>query len=144
MANWPANGDTDWNTKMLAFVHAEHETDGTHGDITPTKLTLTGFFGFGTATELTISSGAVTATKSYHSIDTEDDDATDDLTSIAGGEQGDILILSPNSSSRTVVVKDGAGLRLADDFTMDGSTDVIMLIKAVGGVWTEVSRSNNA
>lgn len=28
---WPANGATNWNTDMAAFVHTEHETDGTHG-----------------------------------------------------------------------------------------------------------------
>ncbi len=30
MATWPANDDTDWNTKMLAYLAVEHETDGTH------------------------------------------------------------------------------------------------------------------
>lgn len=30
MATWPANNDTDWNTKMLAYLAVEHNTDGTH------------------------------------------------------------------------------------------------------------------
>jgi hypothetical protein len=30
MATWPANGDTDWNTKMLAYLAVEHNADGTH------------------------------------------------------------------------------------------------------------------
>ena len=30
MATWPASGDTDWNTKMLAYLAVEHNTDGTH------------------------------------------------------------------------------------------------------------------
>lgn len=30
MAEWPANAETDWNTKMLAYLAIEHETDGTH------------------------------------------------------------------------------------------------------------------
>lgn len=30
MATWPANGETDWNTKMLAYLAVEHNTDGTH------------------------------------------------------------------------------------------------------------------
>lgn len=30
MATWPATGDTDWNTKMLAYLAIEHDTDGTH------------------------------------------------------------------------------------------------------------------
>jgi len=32
MATWPANSDTDWNTKMLAYLAIEHNTDGTHKD----------------------------------------------------------------------------------------------------------------
>lgn len=31
MATWPASGETDWNTKMLAYLAIGHETDGTHG-----------------------------------------------------------------------------------------------------------------
>ena len=30
MATWPATGETDWNTKMLAYLAVEHATDGTH------------------------------------------------------------------------------------------------------------------
>lgn len=30
MATWPANGETAWNTKMLAYLAIEHNTDGTH------------------------------------------------------------------------------------------------------------------
>ncbi len=30
MAEWPANGATDWNTKMLAYLAVEHQTNGTH------------------------------------------------------------------------------------------------------------------
>lgn len=29
-AQWPANGVTDWNTKSLAYLAIEHNTDGTH------------------------------------------------------------------------------------------------------------------
>jgi hypothetical protein len=30
MADWPANGDTDWNTKMKANIDVGHDSDGTH------------------------------------------------------------------------------------------------------------------
>lgn len=30
---WPANGETDWNTKMLAYLAIGHNTDGTHRGI---------------------------------------------------------------------------------------------------------------
>ncbi len=29
MATWPANGNTDWNTKMLAYLAVSFNTDGT-------------------------------------------------------------------------------------------------------------------
>ncbi len=37
MADWPASGSMDWNTKMLANLAIGHETDGTHNqeDWTP-------------------------------------------------------------------------------------------------------------
>lgn len=37
MAEWPASGNTDWNTKMLAYLAVEHNTDGTH-DITGSSV----------------------------------------------------------------------------------------------------------
>lgn len=30
MATWPANGATDWNTTMLAWLAVEHNVNGTH------------------------------------------------------------------------------------------------------------------
>lgn len=30
MATWPANGDTDWNTKSLAYLAVSHTTTGYH------------------------------------------------------------------------------------------------------------------
>lgn len=29
MAEWPANGEEDWNTKMKAFIDVGHNSDGT-------------------------------------------------------------------------------------------------------------------
>jgi len=107
-------------------------------------VTTTAFMGFRIITELTISAGVVTATQSRHTIDTESDDATDDLDTINGGTGGDFLILTASSNARSVVVKDATGnLRLAGDFTMDNSQDTLMLMRA-GTTWVEISRSNNA
>ena len=33
MVAWPANGNTDWNTKMLAYLAVGHNTDGTHKEV---------------------------------------------------------------------------------------------------------------
>lgn len=95
--------------------------------------------------ELTISSGAVTATNSYHLIDTEGDAATDDLDTISfSGQTGTILIIQATDSSRTIVAKDGTGnLYLEGDFSMDHAGDTLTLIFYSGIGWRELSRSNN-
>ncbi len=97
-------------------------------------------------TEVTISSGAITVSQTYHTVDTEGDAATDDLDTIndtATLNETALLILRADSSSRTVVLKDGTGnLRLAGDCTLDHNRDTITLI-GTGGVWYELARSNN-
>jgi parallel beta-helix repeat protein len=95
---------------------------------------------------LTISAGAVTVPAGVKQVfvDTETLAASDDLDTISGAFTGDIVILSPASGARTVVVKDGTGnLDLAGDFSLDALTDRIALINNGAG-WSEVSRSNNA
>lgn len=111
----------------------------------PSKLTVQGgFYSLGTATELTISGGVVTATQSYHTIDTESDFAGDDLDTINGGTESDILILRAIHDDRLIRLKDGTGnLRLAGDFDLDNTQDRIMLIKQ-GSDWVEISRSDNS
>lgn len=61
--------------------------------------------------ELTISAGVLTVTglKTHFLIDTEGDASTDDLVTISGGAADDLLLLSPASESRTIVLKDGSG-----------------------------------
>lgn len=107
----------------------------------------TGFTFLGDEGELTIASGAVTAYSGYHTIDTEGNAATDDLDTINeptnGVDDGAILVIRPESSARTIVAKDGTGnLRLAGDFTMDDSVDMLTLIWT-GSTWNELSRSAN-
>jgi len=103
----------------------------------------TGKLGLRSPTELTISGGAITVTQSYHSVDTEGDDPSDDLDTISGGVTGDILTLRAAVSTRTVVCKDGTGnLLLAGDFSLDHDWDTIMLICA-DSYWRELSRADN-
>ena len=60
-------------------------------------------------TELTISGGIVTKTKSYHIIDTAADAATDDLDTINGGSDGDIIYIQAAHADRTIVLKNETG-----------------------------------
>lgn len=98
------------------------------------------------ATELTIASAIVTATQSYHVIDTEGDAATDDLETINGGTTGQTLVISAINGARTVVVKDsilGGNLRLTGDMSLDTVDDTISLIYD-GSHWLETARADNS
>lgn len=96
----------------------------------------------GDGTELTIASGAITVSTGYHIVDTEADAATDDLDTISGGFTGMELTLRAADSGRTVVVKDGAGIKTAGDMSLDNVEDTITLIKD-GSTWYEKCRSDN-
>ncbi len=60
-------------------------------------------------TELTISSGVVTATQGHHSIDTEGNAATDDLLTINGLEGNDLLFIFAADDDRTIRLVNGDG-----------------------------------
>lgn len=92
--------------------------------------------------EKTIASGVLTlvGAGNYH-VDTEGDEATDDITSVSGLAEGEVAILSPESDARTVVVKNNASIRLPGmDFTMDSQYDAICLQGLAGGVVRECWR----
>lgn len=101
----------------------------------------------GTPTELTISSGSVTVAHSYHTIDTENDDASDDLVTIAGGTTGKIVIIRPVDTLRTIVVKNGSSanqISCGTDFTMGHYRDnMVIMFDSDLGLWFQLSRSDN-
>lgn len=118
--------------------------DGTPlGGTTPaagafTSVSATGTVTLGEGSELTISSGAVTATNAIHTIDTEGNAATDDLDTVSGG--GDILVLRTTSAARDVVLKHGTGnLRTADgtDKTLATASTIAILFK-IGSNWNVI------
>jgi hypothetical protein len=95
--------------------------------------------------ELTIATGAVTATGGYHNIDTESDAASDDLDTINGGVDGMRLVIRANNTARTVVVKDATGnIQCAGDMSLDSTQDTMELIyDGTLTAWLEVGRSDN-
>jgi polygalacturonase len=98
--------------------------------------------------ELTISSGAITiGMEGFYTVDTESDDASDDLTTIQGAYTYQIVTLMAAHDARTVVCKHGTGankLELAGgaDFSLDNDGDTIVLVFN-GTNWFELSRSSN-
>jgi len=79
-------------------------------------------------TELTIATGAVTATSQYHQIDTESDAASDDLDTInvpSSWPNGTRLTIRAQDSARTVVLKHNTGnLRCGSDRSLTHINDV--------------------
>ena len=74
---------------------------------------------------LTIVSGDVTATGSYHTIAGEGA-ADDDLIGINGGVDGDILIIRPSLDSVTITVKHNGSAAAADNILLNGDSDVTL------------------
>ena len=93
---------------------------------------------FTSATELTVATGAVTKTQSIHRIDTEADAATDDLATINGGADGNLLMIRAENTARTVVLKNGTGnleLNGADILLTDTDPYVILLYDGALAKW---------
>ena len=90
-------------------------------------------------TELTIATGAVTATADIvaFTLDTEGDASTDDLDTITQSTTNQTLIeLTLANSARNVVLKDGTGnLTLGRDITLDTANTDRVVLRYVGSAW---------
>lgn len=101
-----------------------------------------------TESELTISAGSITPTRTHHSVDTAGDSSTDDLDtmSTASVSDGAIVILHAENAGRTVVVKHGTGnlnLFAGSDLSLDDLTKSIVFQRR-GATWYELApRSRN-
>ena len=90
------------------------------------------------ATELTIAGGIVTATQSYHTLDTEADAASDDLDTISGLVDGQFAVFRIENSGRNVVLKSGAGNIFCPggaDITLDATTDAVLAMRLGASVF---------
>jgi hypothetical protein len=131
--------DTGLHRAAAGIVEVNSGTAGTLRDIRARRYYAP------MTSELTIATGAITVTGSYHNVDTEADAASDDLDTISGGTDGAILVLRANNDARTVVVKDSTGnLELTGDMSLDNTQDTITLIfDNALSAWLEISRSDN-
>jgi len=151
---WLNNGNALWSHAPTSVWGFHHLSGGFVEVASPqsivdnltinTAISVTGKIVAADAGELTIASGLVTVSGSHHTIDTQDDDATDDLNTISGGTIGQILYLTAANGARTIVLKDGVdNLQLAGDCTLDSGADTITLL-LFGVDWKEIARSDNA
>ena len=113
------------------------------------RLVSTGGFSLGTRVASgAIASGVITLptspTTNNFTIDTEAAAATDDLDTITGGTDGDIIIVSAANDARDIVVKNSTGnIRCDGDRLLNNSLDILLLQK-VGSVWIEISFNDNS
>jgi len=128
--------EADVSNTSAAFAKTINTDDGV-------KNLLDGSLAFG-ADELTIATGAVTVDRSAHTIDTESDAATDDLSTITASSvyDGTILFLRSANSARVVTLKHEAGgagqLHLLSGFDHPLSDTQPLLLQYTGTDWYEV------
>lgn len=93
----------------------------------------------GTAQPRTISGGVIEKLGSfaYYSVDTESAAASDNLDTISGGNEGDLIFIKAAHDNRSVVIRDGQGNILTNgsvDLTLD-NTDDLVILHFSGAVW---------
>ena len=128
-----------WKVYMSSDGNQVVDKNLTVSGKTKSKITASDLI-FEKGKELTIASGVITITHSYHQIDTESDASSDNLNTINGGTDGQILILRTSSNSRDVVVKNDDGniiISDGDDHTLGTSNSIIVLLKN-GNNWYEL------
>ena len=113
------------------------------GDLDCQNNKFTNMLGFlmKSSTELTISSGAVTVTQMFHTIDTEGGAATDDLDTINGGTTINMIVIRAEDDARTVVVKHNTGniwLQGKADINLDDLEDGLLLVYD-GTKWFDIA-----
>lgn len=142
-----ASVDAKDNTSTSATFFPKENCGGANSITTSdvfeigTKLILT------KGLNLVIASGSITVTHSYHIVDTEGGAATDDLTNINGGVDGQILVIRSLTFSRDITIKHNAGNILLSGLTdkiLDNIADKITLIyDGALDKWTEITFANN-
>jgi hypothetical protein len=136
--DWPVAADVNQANDEVVAIETELGTDPA-GSVATVKARLAqsmdgvGNLDFATSTELTISTGSVTPTQNWHTIDTEGDAASDDLDTIVASAltDGFRLYIRANNTARTVVIKHNTGNIVtfnALDITLDETYKFITLI----------------
>jgi len=101
-------------------------------------------------TELTISAGSITPTAAGHTVDTEADAVTDDLSviDVTNMPEGRRIVLRVEDATRSVVVKHLAGgtgqisLKGETDLTLSNTTQLLELI-LIGTTWYQIGLTDS-
>ena len=117
------------SAETISFTAA---TAGKGITLTSPSVRVDGKFGFISRTNLAISTGSITPTKSYHTVSGGSGAGSYDLDTMVGTYDGQIVVIRPNYDDRTIVVKNGTGNivcgKTGGDVTLDDYTDTFMAI----------------
>lgn len=93
---------------------------------------------------LTIVSGTIDVVQKRHKLETEGQASSGTLSTINGGDDGDILFLRLLSSSRTVTVDTAGNIAMAaGSFSMTTATAILVLMRnGDTSKWDEISRAS--
>lgn len=110
-----------------------------NGAVNGTAMQQLAGLAFPAATELTIASSVISTTSTFHTVDTEGDASSDDLSTINPNDSAErqLLILRAAHTDRTVVLKHGTGNIITPDGTdvsLD-TTEKLVLLFWVGTQW---------
>jgi hypothetical protein len=115
--------------------------DGISNANVPNYIDL-GHLNIGTGESLSINNGQITVNKSFIHATAGSSGTTNQIWTINGGGAGSIIVLRCGT---TTTIKDGTGnIQLSGDFTMNHSSDTLVLIRITPtGNWLQLARANN-
>ena len=130
----------DWDPLPINLSDLTIDSDLALGGLYKIKKALG--MDFQPASELTIATGAVTQTQSYHTVDTESDAASDDLDTITIATDMSVLLLTLENAARIVTLKHGTGnLNLPDDADIVMAENTVYFLLYNGTAWNLVGSS---
>lgn len=141
----PGTNDTNAEDNTTERMRVDYQGNVGIGTTAPaTTLDVRGSVSVGQGSEVTIASGVITVTDSYHKVDTEGDASSDNLDTINGGQIGQMLFLRQVDSGRDVVLTESGNIILpGSTFTLSNAADLCLLLYT-GSNWQMVSTSDNA
>jgi hypothetical protein len=105
---------------------------------------IVGIVRFNTVENLTIAAGVATGTGAAGrvNIDTQGGAVSDDLDSLVGYQDGDLVVIRCTSAARVVTVKNNSNFLIGSDFILNSTRDVLLVLNIGTDQWIQISRSS--